>query len=455
MSSREMHLIAFLITGPTCHHHGAWRHPEAENRFLDPVWWETLAQTLEKGKFDAFFFADILSIPNRTLIERGGQIALLDPVPLIANMARATRHLGLGVTISTSFVPPYSLARQLATLDILSGGRVAWNIVTSASTREAENMGFDQLPAKNARYDRADEVVEACIQMWEGWDHDAMVMDKESGIFADMSKIRNVNYEGQWIKTKGIPTTPRSPQGKPILMQAGSSERGRQFAARWAELVFTLMHSIPDMQEFYQDLKGRMADLGRAPEECAILTSVDPIIGETEEIAREKQAYVNSLVDEEVGIALISAHTGIDLSGFARDKPLALHELDAGSRGSMDVIMQGVSKENLTLGEAAKRFATSELCPQVVGTPEQVADQLQEMFEAKGCDGFILTPTLMPGMFEQFARSVVPILQKRGLFRTEYPGTTLRETLLGRSLKPGAPEFARAGFRPRVVGGRS
>jgi FMN-dependent oxidoreductase (nitrilotriacetate monooxygenase family) len=424
-----MHLVAFLTIGPTYHHHGMWRHPATENRFLEPAWWESVGRTLEKAKFDACFFADSQSFSSDVVLERGGQLWLLDPLPLASMMARATSHLGIGITVSTSLQEPYGIARALGSLDVLSGGRVAWNVVTTANNREAENYGMTALPPRTARYDRADEVLEACFRLWDSFGAGALIVDKASGRFADPAKFESFDYQGQWVRTKGPLTVPRSPQGRPVIMQAGASERGREFAARWAEVIFTLQHSLADMKLFYADIKGRMQRRGRLPEDCAILTSVDPIVGETEAIAREKRDYVNSLVDAELAIELVSAHTGQDLSAYPPDQPLADLKLETGSRGSLEVILQGTKAENLTLREAARRFATSELCPQIVGTPEQVADELQLMFEHDGCDGFILTPTVMPGSFEDFARSVVPILQERGQFRREYPGTTLRDTL--------------------------
>lgn len=426
---RQMHLVAFLMTGPTSHHHGMWRHPATDNGFLEPRYWEHLARTLEIGCFDGFFFADAIGFYNDTIMARGGQMSLLDPMPLIAMMARVTSRLGLGVTVSTSFVPPYAIARSLQTLDLLSAGRLAWNVVTSAADSEAQCFGMDALPPRDVRYERAGEVLETCMALWKSWDPGAIVADKESGIFIDEARVRRVDIHGRHVGTRGRFAVPPSPQGHPVIMQAGSSPRGRDFAAKWAEMIFTLQHSLADMQAFYQDIKSRMAAHDRAPEQCAILASVDPIVGETEEIAREKQAFINSLVDPRLGIALVAAHTGLDLSMYPVDRPISDIAVEAGSRGSFDVIMQGTRSANLTLGEAAQRFATSELCPQIVGTAESVADQLQEMFEGGGCDGFILTPTEMPGSFETFTRSVVPELQKRGVFRTAYPGTTLRETL--------------------------
>jgi FMN-dependent oxidoreductase (nitrilotriacetate monooxygenase family) len=434
---RRMHLVAFLLAGPTAHHHGAWRHPEADNGFLTPEWHEHIARVLEHGKFDSLFFADILGLYDlyggsfATILERGGQMGLLDPIPLLSIMARVTRHIGLGATLSSTFFPPYHLARSLGTLDLMSGGRVAWNVVASHGRLEAMNFGVDELPPRNVRYDVAEEVVQAVCALWDSWDADALVLDKERGVFADPTKVHYVNYRGQWVKTRGPLTVPRSPQGRPVIMQAGSSPRGRDFAARWGEIVFTLQHDKSDMQAFYRDMKSRVVAAGRAPEDCKILPSVDPIIGETDAIARERQAFLNNLVVAELGMAQMSGHIGTDLSRFPPDQPLQDMDIEDGSRGSFDVILQGTAAQGLTLGEAARRFATSELCPQIVGSPASVADQLQDMFESEACDGFILTPTLMPGMYESFVRSVVPLLQARGVFRTEYAGSTLRENLRG------------------------
>ncbi|KAA3513770.1 NtaA/DmoA family FMN-dependent monooxygenase [Agrobacterium vitis] len=430
-----MRLVAFLKAGPTSHHHGMWRHPETDNGFLDPAWYEQLAQTLERGFFDCLFFADVMGLYDyyngnfNTFVSKGGALSLLDPIPILAMMSRVTKHIGLGATLSTTFVNPYQIARVLGTLDVLSGGRMAWNVVTSASSTEARNFGLEAMPGRSERYEKAHEVVDACMHLWDSWQDGALVMDKENGVFADPSKVRYVDYKGKWVKTRGPLTVPRSPQGHPVIMQAGSSGPGRAFAARWAEMIFTLQHSTREMVAFRAEMREALAAAGRNPDDCAVLPSVDPIIGETESIAREKQAYVNSLVDPELGMSLMSSHVGSDLSKYTPDQSLLDLQLEEGSRGSLDVILQGTKAEGLTIGEAAKRFATSELAPQVVGTPEQVADQLEMMFTAGGCDGFILTPTVSPGTWEQFARSVVPILQKRGLMRTSYEGPTLRQNL--------------------------
>jgi FMN-dependent oxidoreductase (nitrilotriacetate monooxygenase family) len=437
-AKRQMHLVAFLMTGPTCHHHGAWRHPESDiEDILSPTRYEHIARVLEAGKFDSLFFADILGIYDLyngnfdTMVGRGGQVCMLDPAMVLPMMARVTSHIGLGLTYSSTFNHPYQIARMMASLDHLSAGRVAWNVVASTSTLEARNFGMEEMPGRAQRYDRADEVLEACFALWDSWEEGALLLDKATGAFADPSKIHYVDYAGKWIKSRGPLTTPRSPQGHPVIMQAGSSERGRDFGARWGEIIFTLQHHKTDMQEFYNDFKARMALRGRAPEECVILPSIDVVIGETESIARARADYVNGLVDTQLGMAQISGHIGIDLSKLDPDQPLADLALEEGSRGSFDVILQGTKAEGLTLGEAARRFATSELCPQLVGTPEMIADRLCDLFDDHACDGFVLTPTTFPGMYEQFCKTVVPILQKRGVFRTEYTGSTLRAHLRG------------------------
>ncbi len=431
-----MHLVAFLMTGPTCHHHGAWRHPDSDvEDVLNPARYEHIARVLEAGKFDSLFFADILGVYDLyggsydTMAGRGGQVCLLDPAVLLPGMARVTSRIGLGLTYSSTFNHPYQIARMLASLDHVSAGRAAWNVVASTSTLEARNFGMTEMPGRAQRYDRADEVLEACFALWNSWEDGALVMDRAAGVFANPAKIHYADYAGQWVKTRGPLTTPRSPQGHPVIMQAGSSERGREFGARWGEIIFTLQHQKSDMQAFYADFKTRMARYGRAPEDCVILPSIDVVLGETEALARERAEYLNSLVDTQLGMAQISGHIGVDLSQYDPDLPLADITLEEGSRGSFDVILQGTAAEGLTLGEAARRFATSELCPQLVGTAEQVADRLTDLFEDRACDGFVLTPTTSPGMWEQFCRGVVPVLQKRGVFRTEYTGRTLREHL--------------------------
>ena len=434
MPQRQMHLIAYLKTGPTALHPGGWRHPESPlDDILDPARYEHIARVLEAAKFDGCFFADLFGLYDvhggsfDPYVRRGGQISFLDPTVVLPVMAAVTRHLGLGATLSTTFHTAYHLARWLGSLDVMSKGRVAWNVVTSATDLEAQNAGMDKLPPREERYDRADEVLEACFALWNSWDADAFVNDKTAGILADPAKVHYANYEGRWVKTRGPLSIPRSPQGRPVIMQAGSSDRGRIFAARWAEVIFTMQRGRAEMRSFYQDIKGRLDGFGRRPDECAILPAVTVVLGETESIARERSDYLDSLIDPELTMASLSSNLGADMTKVTDEASLAKLQGNQGMKGSEDVLRQVMTAERLSLTEAAKRGEGRS----VVGTPAMVADHLQAIFEDGVCDGFVLTPTMFPGMFEQFCRGVVPELQRRGLFRTEYTGRTLRENLRG------------------------
>jgi FMN-dependent oxidoreductase (nitrilotriacetate monooxygenase family) len=414
-SARTMRFVAFLMTGPTYHHTAMWQHPEAEHSYLDPTWWQSVARTLERGRFDGLFIADLLTFRDQDHVINGGQISLLDPIPIIAQMAQVTSTLGLGVTVSTTFQPPYTIARALATLDIISNGRLAWNVVTSSSDADARVMGGSSIPPREVRYQRADEVVSLCMEFWQSWNGAHLEADKGTGTFSDADRINPVDFEGQFVSAHGYFPVPPMPQGHPVLMQAGGSGPGRDFAAKWAEIIFTLQNSLEDMQHHYRDIKGRMVAHGRDPRDCAILTSVDPIVGETRSIAQEKQAYINSLITWERAVGHVKGHTGVDVRDLPLDEPINSFPADAISIGSLDVILNGAKHENLTLREATYRYAQSDLCPQIVGTPEDVADQLAEYFLGEGCDGFIISPIHMPGAFESFCRSVMPVLIRRGL----------------------------------------
>jgi FMN-dependent oxidoreductase (nitrilotriacetate monooxygenase family) len=437
VTRRQMHLVAFLKTGPTFHHHGAWRHPEAPlHDMLRPERYEHIGRVLEEGCFDACFFEDLSGVYDTyqgsydAILGRGGQLNLLDPLMVLPYIARATTHLGLGITLSTSFYHPFHLARMLASLDHLSGGRVAWNVVTSASDMEARNFGMDAIPDRITRYDRAEESVEACMALWNTWEDGALLLDKARGAFADPSRVHYADYVGKHVSTRGPLPTPRCPQGHPVIMQAGSSPRGRAFAARFAEVIFTFQHQKSDMQAFRAEMHERMRAAGRDPAECVILPALDTIIGESEAMAVEKRDYLDSLLDPELALAITSCHIGIDLSGFPLDEPLQVLARDQTVSGALDILMQAThASGGLTLREAAQRYGTSVMAPQLVGTASSIADRMQDLFESGACDGFILTPTTFPGNFEQVSRALVPELQRRGIFRTEYTGRTLRENL--------------------------
>jgi FMN-dependent oxidoreductase (nitrilotriacetate monooxygenase family) len=436
-----MSLAAMLLV-PMSHNQGGWRHPYSRTAFLDRTFYEDFGRTLEHGMFDMVFMPDILHLPDQyasgfDLTARyGGQGAMqLDPWQVMAAIAGVTSRIGLAATLSATFFPAYQIARSMASLDHLSGGRAAWNVVMSTSDSEAQNFGQDAIPSRQSRYERGDEFMQAVFSLWDSWDDDALVLDKERGYFADPAKVHYVNFRGPTMQVRGPLSVPRCPQGRPLILQAGASPQGRSFAAKWADVVFTIQRTLGEMQDFYRDIKGRAASFGRDPASVKILPGVQISVGETEAIARRRHGYAMELVEPHYALALVSYHTGLDLSTYPPDQPLRDIEVDQGARGSFDVLLRGTEAENLTLKDLAVRFANSELTPEVIGTPAQVADQLQELFTNEGCDGFMLTPIEVPGNLDEVVRSVVPKLQHSGLLRTSYEGATLRDvvgTPLGR-----------------------
>jgi FMN-dependent oxidoreductase (nitrilotriacetate monooxygenase family) len=428
---RQMHLLAYLKTGPTAMHTGAWRHPQSDlHDIFSPSRYTHIARVLEAARFDGCFYADTQGIPDlykgsfRTYLQHGGQISYLDPLTILPIMAAATQHLGLGATLSTTFHHPYHLARTLASLDMLSGGRACWNIVTSSTDFEARNFGMTELPDKELRYDHGDEVVEACCALWDCWDEDALVMDRARGLFIDPDKVRYANYEGVHVKTRGPLSIPRSRQGRPVLMQAGASPRGREFAARWAEAIFCSPADKEAAIALYNDIKSRMAKRGRAPEDCVVLPWMTVVLGETESIARERLDHLNSLSSPELEMATNSAMIGADLSRGHDAGDIAAAKKAQGHQGLEDRLRHIMKTEGISFEQAKRRGKTP-----LTGTPAMIADIMQDLFESGGCDGFVISPTIFPGMFEDFERMVVPELQRRGVFRTEYAGRTMRENL--------------------------
>ena len=430
--TRKMHLVAYLKTSPTASYASAWRHPASPlHDIWDPERYEHVARVLEEARFDAAFFADGLGLPDvyknsfADYIGRGGQTSLIDPMVVLPLMARVTRHLGLGNTVSTTFNQPYQIARSLGSLDLLSGGRAAWNVVTSSTDFEARNCGMDGVPPKADRYDRADDVMEACFKLWDCWDEDALVMDRASGVFADASKIHYADHVGPHVRTRGPMSIPRSPQGRPLILQAGSSPRGRACAARWADMVFCTPATKQDAIEFRSDMLGRLESAGRDPAGCAVLPTLSIVIGETESIAREKAEFLDSLIDPELVMASSSTLLGVDLSRVESAEQAEAEAGNQGIQGSRDRMSQIARDQGISFAAAVRRprglFA---------GTPAMIADYMEDWFRDGGCDGWVLPPTIFPGTYEEFARMVTPELQRRGLLRVEYAGRTLRENLL-------------------------
>jgi FMN-dependent oxidoreductase (nitrilotriacetate monooxygenase family) len=434
---RQMSLVGFMQAGNTSVYAGSWRHPATEHGFLSAGYYQKLGRTLEDGCFDLMFFDDRLAMPGiyagsvAEAVRLGARPVKLDLSVVLGLVAGATRSIGLGATYSTTYYSPFHVARTFATLDHLSGGRAAWNVVTSVNDGEAQNYGFDQVLDHDARYDRADEFLEATTGLWDTWDDDALVLDRAGGTFADPGKVRELGHDGEWFQVRGPLTVPRSPQGRPVLLQAGSSGRGRDFAARWAELIFTGDPNIDVARSHYKDQKERIAELGRDPEAVKMLPMAYTVVGESRAHAEEReQVFLNQLVDPKASLTLLSELMNHDFSGLELDDPIT-DELIAsvsGIRGLVQNLRQHIG-DTVTLGDLAGHRATLLQGPRFVGTGPEVADQMEQWFEGDACDGFVIAATHVPGAYEDVVRLVVPELQRRGVFRQRYTGSTLREHL--------------------------
>lgn len=436
--TRQMSLVGFMQAGNVSVYSGSWRHPATEHGFLTPSFYQKLGRTLEDGCFDMMFFDDRLAMPGiyggsvADAVRLGARPVKLDLSVVLGIVAGVTRHIGLGATYSTTYYSPFHVARTFATLDHLSGGRAAWNVVTSVNDGEAQNFGLDEHLDHDARYDRADEFLEATTGLWDSWDDDALVLDRAGGVFADPGKVRELNYEGDWYQVRGPLTVPRSPQGRPVLLQAGSSGRGRDFAARWAELIFTGAPNIDIARTQYKEQKDLIAQQDRDPDAVKFLPMAYTVVGESRAHAEEReQVFLNDLVDPKASLTLLSELMNYDFSTMELDDPIT-DELIAsvsGIRGLVQNMRQHIGGETITLADLAGHRATLLQGPRFVGTGPEVADQMEEWFESDACDGFVIAATHVPGAYEDVVRLVVPELQHRGVFRDRYTGSTLREHL--------------------------
>ncbi|MGO2468443.1 MAG: NtaA/DmoA family FMN-dependent monooxygenase [Microbacterium gubbeenense] len=435
-----MHLVG-MVNPPTSQYAENWRNPLGRADWLRASFYTDLGRTLERGLFDMIFFADALAVPeaadgsyDTTLLTGGKGSIYLDPIATISLVAGATSRIGLGATLSTSFVPPYAIARQLLTVDHLSGGRAAWNIVTSTTDAEARNMGRESIANPVDRYDVADRVVGTVRDLWRSWNPDGLVLDRDGRRFADPAKVHRVPArEGEDPLSRGPLTLPPSPQGHPVLMQAGSSSRGRDFAARWAEVIFAIGDSEEQMRDFRTEVQERAArDHGRDRNSIRVLQGVQPIVGWTDADAAEKLAQLRaqiSLDDALVKLGrLLHADEPLDSRASAVDV-LAAHRGATGSVGFEDMLASVSARRGYTVADLAIEQALNQLHPQLVGSPASVADELEHLFRSEAADGFIVMPALYHSSFDEFVDGVVPELQRRGIFRTHYTGTTLREHL--------------------------
>ncbi|WP_122500430.1 LLM class flavin-dependent oxidoreductase [Pseudomonas viridiflava] len=429
-TARQMKLGAFLMA--TGHHVAAWRHPDVPaDAGLDFKHYRHLAQVAEAAKFDALFVADSVAAATGDIASRMARSDHFEPLTLLSALSAVTDHIGLIATATTTYNEPYHVARKFASLDHLSGGRAGWNLVTSDAAAEAQNFGRSEHVGHAERYSRAREFHQVVTGLWNSWADDAFTRDKASGQYYDPARVQVLNHQGEHFSVKGPLNVARSPQGQPVVVQAGSSEVGRDLAAQTAEVVFTAQTSLASAQAFYADIKGRLAAYGRSADSLKIMPGVLIVVAESEVLAREKFESFQDLVEPEVGVALLGRMLGnFDLSGYPLDGPLPeLPLTDSGQRSRQKLLTELAEREHLNLAQLGRRIAGGRGHYSLIGTPEQVADELQRWFEQGAADGFNVLVPHLPGGLEDVARLLVPELQRRGLFRTEYEGTTLRENL--------------------------
>jgi FMN-dependent oxidoreductase (nitrilotriacetate monooxygenase family) len=429
MSQRQLHLGAFMR--PVSIHTAWWRYPGA---FPDANFnfshLKRFAQTLERGKFDAFFMADHLAVLNMPVqaLKRSGTVTSFDPLVLLPALAAVTERIGLIATGSTTFNQPYDLARKFASLDSLSNGRAGWNIVTTSNPDAALNFNMDEHMQHADRYRRAREFYDVVTGLWDSFADDAFIRDQESGIFFDPEKMHVLDHKGENFSVRGPLNIARPPQGWPVIVQAGASEAGRQLAAETAEIVFAAGGSMAAARAFYADVKGRMPKVGRDPEHLKILPGALVIVGETMEEARAKAQKLDSLVHPESGLASLSVALGCDASGFELDAPLPEIPETNASKSSRERVIELAKRDNLTVRQLAQHVG-GYAGKSFIGTAASIADEMEEWLETRSCDGFnVMFPTVPAGL-DEFVDMVVPELQRRGLFRRAYEGTTLREHL--------------------------
>ena len=422
---------AFLWPGG--HHHAAWRLPSSRSDEMHSYeLYARMARDAERGCFDVLFLGDLLAVwpVPWPVLAQTARAARIEPLTMCAALATVTEHIGLVATMSTSFNEPVNVARQMGSLDHISGGRAGWNVVTSFTDEQARNFGMDVLPPRPERYAQAQEFLDVVKALWDSYEDDAILRDKASGQYFDEAKLHRLNHEGAHFKVAGPLNMARPPQGHPVIFQAGASAEGAAFAARNGEVLFTVASSIERAREYYQSVKKQAADFGRDPDSIRVLASVNPIVAETDEAAAELYEQMQSLLPPDVALNLAGHYLGIDLTQFELDEPMPDVELpEVGNsmpRAHQEFMLAKARDESLTVRQLAAGFCGLNLFP---AGPEKAADVLCEWLDAGACDGFVLQSSHLPEGLTDFVDLVVPILQKRGVMRTEYSGRTLRENL--------------------------
>ncbi len=432
--TKQMTLAAYF--NPTGHHVASWRHPRAQrDANVSIEHYVEMAKAAERAKFDMIFLADSSATRSAHIdaISRSVQfVAHFEPLTLLSALAMVTTRIGLTGTVSTTWHEPYNLARKFASLDHLSHGRAGWNLVTSSQAAEPANFGKDGVRTHAERYARAREFARVVQGLWDSWDDDAFVRDVESGLYFEPERMHRLDHSGEHFRVRGPLNVPRSPQGYPVMVQAGGSDEGRELAAEFAEAIFSPHLNIPEAKAFYDDVKGRMqTKYNRDPEHLKVLPGLSVVVAESDDKAAEDFELLQSLIHPVVGREILSTMLGgLDLSSYPLDGPLPeLPATDHSSMGHYDSIVSMARRENLTIRQLGARCAGARGKNSIHGGPKKVADVMEEWFTSKACDGFCVLPPYMPGQHVDFCDMVIPELQKRGLFRKEYTGSTLRETL--------------------------
>ena len=437
MMTRQMVMVGFLQAQNCTNLAFSWRHPESRLDFMTADYYQEIGRILERGKFHMGFFDDRLAMPDRFgddhvhAIDHGIRCVKMDPVAVLMAMGMATKRLGLGATASTTYYEPFHVARQFATVDLMTAGRAAWNVVTSLNDGEAHNMGRDEVMEHDSRYDRADEFMEVVLGHWNSWDDDALILDRANGRFGDGHKVRRLDHVGENFKSRGPFTVPRSPQGQPVIIQAGSSGRGRRFAARWSEVIFAAAHNLAHAQAGYKAQKEEIAAAGRDPEQVKMCNLILPVVAATKSEAEDKMAVIEKLPLEVDTLSLLSEALNFDFASKPMDEAFTDAELRgmSGIQTIRDSVIRTSGITNPTVRDFAKFSGRGRADNAIVGGPKDVADHLEEMFTTRGCDGFVVSAAYVPGNYADFVDLVIPELQRRGLYHLDYAGDTLRENL--------------------------
>ena len=429
--TRRMVLATFIHNSGA--HPGGWRYPGAEAVDQhDFKHYARLAQTAERGKLHCYFSGDSQGYPHisgRDAFAATDYAGKLEPTTLLAALAVVTSDIGLIATASTTYNEPYALARRFASIDHISGGRAGWNVVTSASDSEAHNFGRDVQMDHDDRYARAEEFVDVVKALWDSWEDGAAIRDRAAGRYFDTAKVHQLNHQGKYFKVAGPLNVGRAPQGHPIIVQAGGSDAGRGLSARTADMIFTAQSSLEKAKVFYDDMKMRAAGFGRDPATLLVIPSVQLMVRSTEAEAKRADEELLALIPEALSLRTLSLQLGFDLTGYSPDDRLPEIPLTNGGQWVQQQVIAMARAENLTIGALARRVSVSRASFSLSGTPEQIADMCETWFLQGGADGFSLSPNYLPGALDDFVDQVVPILQKRGLFRTDYEGDTLRDNL--------------------------